>query len=62
MVVEIVLEVPDELAHDAQEFGLLNNQVVVQLLREEVDRRVNDLVNKEIHDYRAEKRANQKSD
>jgi hypothetical protein len=62
MLVEITLKIPQDLARDAQEFGLLEQDMVTQLLQEELDRRVNQLVNEEIHDYRAEKRARHNSE
>jgi hypothetical protein len=52
----MTLELPAELVRDAQEFGLLTEAAIVELLRKEIDQRVMALVNKEIHDYRAEKR------
>jgi len=58
--IEITLSISEELAQDAEEFGLLNTEQIVHLLRSEVDKRIMDEVNAEIQDYRAEKR--QKSD
>ncbi len=57
--VEVTFKLPAELARDAREFGLLTDQMVAQVLREAIDQRVNELVNEEIHAYRAEKRAKQ---
>lgn len=54
-VVEITLKLPEDLVRDAREFDMLTDQVVAELLQAEVDRRVMDLVNAEIHAYRAEK-------
>ncbi len=51
----IVLNVPEDLAEDAEEFGLLENAEIVTLLRSELDRRIMDFVNREIRTYRAEK-------
>ena len=62
MAVEIRLTIPDDLARDAEEFGLLEEQVIVQVLQAELERRVNDLVNTEIHNYRAEKRSGKKAE
>jgi hypothetical protein len=59
---EIILDLPDKLVKDAQEFGLLKKQTLTKLLQTEVDRLVNELVNEEIHAYRAEKRARENSE
>ena len=59
MLVEITLKLPEELVRDAEEFGLLDEQVITELLQAELDERVNKLVNEEIHAYRAEKRQQQ---
>lgn len=56
----LTIELPDELAQEAREFGLLDSQAIVSLLRAEVDRRVMDFVNAEIQAYRAEKAAQSK--
>ncbi len=55
--VEIVLTIPAELARDAADFGLLEPNAILAVLREAVDQRVMELVNAEIKAYRAEKRA-----
>jgi hypothetical protein len=55
MAVEITLKLPDDLARDAREFGLLENGAIEELLQREVEQRVNALVNQEIHAYRTEK-------
>jgi len=55
MAIELRIQIPDDLARDAEEFGLLEADTLVQLIQSEVERRVNDLVNEEIHTYRAEK-------
>ncbi len=57
--VEVVVSVPENLAQEAREFGLLTEATFVSLLRDEVDRRVMALVNAEIREYRAEKAARQ---
>jgi hypothetical protein len=57
MALEIHLTIPDDLARDAEEFGLLEPEILVTLLQLELERRVNDLVNEEIHAHRAEKRS-----
>lgn len=53
--VPITVELPEELAKDAQEFGVLLNEQIVELIQAEVDRRVMMFVNDEVHAYRAEK-------
>lgn len=53
----ITLDLPDELIQDARDLGLLTDDVLSDLLRTEVDRRVMELVNNEIQAYRAEKRS-----
>ncbi len=60
MLVEINLKLPEELVRDAREFGLLEQQIITELLQAEVDHKVNELVNEEIHTYRAEERTHQK--
>ena len=54
---EVTMNLPEELIDEARELNLLTNDVIAHLLREEVDRRVSEIVNQEIHDYRREKRA-----
>jgi hypothetical protein len=53
--IEITLKLPKALVQDAQEFGLLEEDVVIDLLQQTVDRRVMEMVNQEIHDYQQEK-------
>ncbi len=60
MLVEINLKLPEELVRDAHEFGLLEQQIIAELLQAEVDHRVNNLVNEEIHAYRTEECSHQK--
>jgi hypothetical protein len=54
---EVKMNLPEELVDEARELNLLTDDVIAHLLREEVDRRVNEIVNQEIHDYRREKHA-----
>jgi hypothetical protein len=54
-MVTLQITLPDELARDAREFDLLQEAQIVQLLQAELDRRVMELVNAEVHAYRAEK-------
>lgn len=56
-MIEIRLNLPEDLVEDARELGLLETETMTAILQDAVDDRVNELVNKEIHDYRAEKRA-----
>ncbi|MCC6804254.1 MAG: hypothetical protein IT319_15340, partial [Anaerolineae bacterium] len=58
-LVEITLQLPEELVRDAQEFNILTSEQVAELVQAEVDRRVLELVNAEIHAYRAEKAGRQ---
>lgn len=60
MSVEITLELPDDLVQDAREFGILDESTLIDLITRELDRRVNKLVNEEVHTYRAEKRNQQR--
>lgn len=53
---EVILRLPEELVAEAEEFDLLSGDTVAALLREEIERRVMDMVNQEIHAYRIEKR------
>jgi hypothetical protein len=47
--------VPEDLARDAEEFGTLDSNIIVSLLRAETDRRISDFVNAEIKAHRQEK-------
>lgn len=51
----VALDLPDDLAEDAIEFGLLDNITLTTLLRVELDRRIMDYVNSEIRAYHTEK-------
>ena len=55
--IEITLKLPESLVQDAQEFGLLEADVVIDLLQQAVDRCVMEMVNEEIQAYRQEKHA-----
>ena len=54
---EITVKLPEDLARDAEEFGILNAETLASIIQMEVDRRVNDLVNEEVHLYRTEKQS-----
>jgi hypothetical protein len=56
MLLEVILRLPEDLVRDARELGILEEGAVAQLLQDEIDRRVNALVDEEIHLYRDEKR------
>ena len=56
-MIEITVKLPADLVQDAEEFNLLTDTAVAQLLRAALDERVNEMVNAEIHTYRQEKRA-----
>lgn len=58
---EVTLKLPEELARDAREFDVLTDEALLELIQAEVDRRVMDFVNEEIHAYRAEKAAEEKA-
>ncbi len=53
--IQVTLALPEELARDAQELGILNEEAMIGLLQQEVDQRVMALVNSEIHAHRQEK-------
>lgn len=53
--VEITIKLPEELVQDAEEFGVLNQEIIASLLRKETDTRSMDFVNGEIKAYRTEK-------
>jgi hypothetical protein len=55
--VMVTLNLPEELVRDARELDILTQESVAELLQAEVDRRVRELVNAEIHAHRAEKAA-----
>jgi hypothetical protein len=57
--VEITIRLPEELIEDAQEFGVLDDKVILSLLRAETDQRIMDFVNTEIKAYRAEQAGNE---
>ncbi|HUN09218.1 MAG TPA: hypothetical protein PLQ56_21605 [Aggregatilineales bacterium] len=59
MLVQVSIELPEEVIRDARELGILEAVSLTQLLQAEIDRRVNELVNEEIHTWRAEERAQQ---
>ena len=54
--VKMTLELPEELVRDARELDILNEEVIIDLLRKEIDQRVMALVNEEIHAHRVEKK------
>ena len=54
--VKITIEIPEDFAEDAQEFGLLDTNAILQLLRSELDDRIMKFVDAEVKAYRAEKR------
>lgn len=56
---KITIELSERFAEDADEFGLLDEAIITSLLRAALDEAVNELVNEEIHRYRAEKRMHQ---
>lgn len=53
--ITLTLELPEDLAQEAREFGLLRSEIIADLLRAEFDNRVMQLVNAEIQAYRSEK-------
>jgi len=53
---QIIFEIPEDLVRDAREFGILEEGIIIELLRQEVDQRVMALVNEEIYTYRGEER------
>jgi hypothetical protein len=57
--VEMTIRVPKSYVDDAEEFEMLNPDVIALVLREELDRRIMDFVNSEIKAHRAEKRTQQ---
>jgi hypothetical protein len=56
MLVQLTVELPAELIRDARELGILEPVALTVLLQDEIDRRVNNLVNEEVHAWRAEAR------
>lgn len=57
--VEIVISVPKEYAEDAANFGMLDPDTIVKVLRDKLDERIMQFVDAEVKAYRAEKRNNQ---
>ena len=51
----VTLDLPDDLAEDAMEFGLFDSASLITLLRVELDQRIMNYVNSEIRAYRTEK-------
>ena len=52
---EIKVQIPEDLAEEAEELDLLSPQALVKILRDTVDRAAMDMVNEEIQAYRREK-------
>ena len=52
--VEVLVILPEDLVRDVREYNLLTDETIAQLLREAVDKQVNELVNEEIRLYRTE--------
>lgn len=57
VMTEIIIQLPANLAQDASEFGLLDQANIIHLLETQLEERIMQMVNQEIHDYRAEKRS-----
>lgn len=55
--VEITIRVPRSYVEDAQDFGMLDPDTMVQVLRAELDERIMRFVDAEVKAYRAERRA-----
>lgn len=47
--VKVATNLPADLVRDAREFNLLTDEMVTQLLREAVDQRVNEIVDRKSH-------------
>ena|SRR5450432_25818 len=54
--VEITLNIPEELAKNAREFGLLTSEHIVALLEAEVERAIMGFATEEVSAVRAERR------
>lgn len=55
-MIEVTVRLPKELVQDAAEFNIITDEAIAALVQQEIDRRVNEFVNAEIHAYRAEKK------
>jgi hypothetical protein len=55
--VEMTLHIPAEWLRDAEDFGGFDEQMVLSLIRQDLDQRIMDFVNAEVHAYRAEQAA-----
>jgi hypothetical protein len=56
--VEVTLKLPKEFVEDATDFGMLEEQEIVKILRAELDRRVMAFVDAEVKAHRAEHKDN----
>lgn len=54
--IEITLNIPEELAKNAREFGLLTSEHIVALLEAEVERAIMDFASEEVNEVRHERR------
>jgi hypothetical protein len=54
--IEITIKVPKDFADDAQDFDLLNPEMIVQILRAELDDCIMKFVDAEVKAHRAEQR------
>lgn len=53
----VTLNVPDALFQDALELGILENETLLTLIQDELDRRVIAMVSEEVHNHRHERSA-----
>jgi hypothetical protein len=60
-MVEIVIKVPKEYVQDAEDFGMLDTDIVAKVLRAELDDRIMKFVDAEVKSYRNEQRTKPKN-
>ncbi|MEM6530459.1 MAG: hypothetical protein AAF653_19330, partial [Chloroflexota bacterium] len=56
---EITIQLPDDYVTDAEDFGMLNPDTIVQVLRAELDNRIMQMVDAEVKAHRSEQNAQQ---
>lgn len=61
-MIELVIKVPKSYVQDAKDFGMLDDETINQILRDELDDRIMKLVDAEVKAYRLEKRHQEKNE
>lgn len=61
-MVDLIIKVPKTYIEDAADFGMLDPDTLMRVLRDELDERIMQFVDAEVKAYRAEQRAQQTQD